>query len=89
MGPVPPPSGSKLRDVGSRSVRFSRTWNFQKKFTIRIGVEKVGRKSAADRAHERAAEFKRLMAAEGLSRAALSRRLGVSRAWVTKVLGVL
>lgn len=48
---------------------------------------KVARKSAADRALERAAEFKQLMAAEGLSRAALSRRLGVSRAWVTKVLG--
>jgi hypothetical protein len=40
------------------------------------------------RKSERAAEYRAIMAAEPqLTRAALARRLGVSRAWVTRVLG--
>ena len=35
---------------------------------------------------ERAARFQRLMDENGWSRAELARQLGVSRAWVTKVL---
>jgi mRNA-degrading endonuclease toxin of MazEF toxin-antitoxin module len=36
---------------------------------------------------DRAATFRSLMASEGLTRAGLTRRLGVSRAWVTRVHG--
>jgi hypothetical protein len=36
---------------------------------------------------ERADSFRSLMALEGLTRAGLAGRLGVSRAWVTEVLG--
>lgn len=42
-----------------------------------------------DRTRLRALEYAEAMATAGLTRAALARRLGVSRAWVTKALRYL
>jgi hypothetical protein len=68
---------------------FVRTWEYQQEPWIPGTLTPAKARAARIPAHERATAFASTMAAEGLSRAALARRLGVSRAWVTKALRAL
>ncbi len=70
-----------------------RTWNFEKVFEgyakprPRRARQSRPSRVAADR-KKRARRFQAMLDAEpGITRADLARRLGFSRAWVTKVLG--
>lgn len=65
---------------------ISRTWKYLEKPRAPASAAAEERRPAAERAQERAVEFATIMATQGLSRAGLARKLGVSRAWVTKVL---
>jgi len=70
--------------------RISRTWIVEREFP-EVEAKQLGSNTKPRATREAMAErrerFRAMMAAEGLSRAGLARKLGVSRAWVTKVLG--
>lgn len=65
---------------------ISRTWKYEADGPKQARPTPPRPVAPEARARARAAEYARTMAAEGLTRAELARRLGVSRAWVTKAL---
>jgi hypothetical protein len=67
---------------------ISRTWKYAQKPQPRAAAEETPppQESARGRQTNRAALFASLMAQERLTRSGLAAKLGVSRAWVTKVL---
>ena len=74
------PRGSSL--LPKRSI--SRTWKYSHKSYNEAVL--VLTKPTPRQRQKRATQFLQIMAAEGLTRAGLARKLGVSRAWISKVL---
>lgn len=67
---------------------ISRTWKYAQIVQELAPTGQTGGRASSPVAKiERADSFRSLMASEGLTRSGLAGRLGVSRAWVTKVLG--
>ena len=66
---------------------ISRTWKYAKIAQQPAPTPPISARARPVDKIERADRFRSLMVSEGLTRAGLASRLGVSRAWVTKVLG--
>ena len=75
------PAGSRT-STGEIPVMLRRYFSLGRKLYLQVRPSKVKRETK----EERAARSQRLMEENGWSRAELARQLGVSRAWVTKVL---
>jgi DNA invertase Pin-like site-specific DNA recombinase len=77
----------RIRDYLLPTPSISRTWGYARNAEVAVTVTPPPpTETATARRERRAKEFRKLMAADGLTRAELARKLGVSRAWVTKVL---
>jgi hypothetical protein len=64
-----------------------RTWVMVSRWDLPQKTRSRGGRRPRARKSERAAQYRAIMTAEPqLTRAALARRLGVSRAWITRVL---